>query len=341
MVSRLSGPGLRDQAGRDHRAPAGRSPTTRPTRSTSAPTGSSTSPRAATPARARRTRGPASSATCRSSRCRRRCSSPTCGAPGFDGSCDNTADIFGPPPCDVTTFATGLRNTYDFVFHSNGSIYGPDNGLGRDRHLPALPHGALPGHGEHRALGRRSSRPQSWPAARPPRTAFSRARYYGHPNPYRDECVFKDGSFQGVAPPPNYSAADSRTWGTTGRPTGRSSTRPPMPTAGRCRGDLLIANYSVGDDLTRVELSEDGHSVAGHLEPDRRVQRAPSPRPGPRWHRLRRRVRGRDGDGAGTRSTRDAGPSESQAAGGGARRRGRGSRRQALRGGRQGQHAST
>ena len=51
-------------------------------------------------------------------------------SPSFDGSCDNTPDIFGPPPCDVTTFSTGLRNMYDFVFHSNGSIYGPENGLG-------------------------------------------------------------------------------------------------------------------------------------------------------------------------------------------------------------------
>ena len=31
--------------------------------------------------------------------------------------------------------------------------------------------------------------------------------YYGHPNPYRSECVFGDGSFQGVAPLPNYQPA--------------------------------------------------------------------------------------------------------------------------------------
>ena len=41
-------------------------------------------------------------------------------AVGFDGSCHNAQDIFGPPPCDVEVFASGLRNTYDFVFHSNG-----------------------------------------------------------------------------------------------------------------------------------------------------------------------------------------------------------------------------
>ena len=93
-------------------------------------------------------------------------------SPGFDGSCDNTADIFGPPPCDVTTFSTGLRNMYDFVFHSNGEIYGPDNGLGVTGTFPPSP--SAPGSSwAFRAptLGRRSSRPQSWPATRPPRPA--------------------------------------------------------------------------------------------------------------------------------------------------------------------------
>jgi glucose/arabinose dehydrogenase len=51
-------------------------------------------------------------------------------AAGFDGSCHNATDMYGPPPCDVKTYATGLRNAYDFVFHSNGSLYAPDNGLG-------------------------------------------------------------------------------------------------------------------------------------------------------------------------------------------------------------------
>jgi len=33
-------------------------------------------------------------------------------------------------PCDVRVYASGLRNAYDFVFHSNGYVYAPDNGLG-------------------------------------------------------------------------------------------------------------------------------------------------------------------------------------------------------------------
>ena len=50
-------------------------------------------------------------------------------APGFDGSCATPEQTPGPSPCDVHVYASGLRNMYDFVRHSNGQIYGPNNGL--------------------------------------------------------------------------------------------------------------------------------------------------------------------------------------------------------------------
>ena len=89
---------------------------------------------------------------------------------------------------------------------------------------------------------------------------LQQGRYYGHPNPYRDECVFNDGSFQGVAPPPNY---EQPTWdlGANRSANGTIEYTSSEWHCGALEGDLLIANYSVGDDLTRVELSEDGHSV--------------------------------------------------------------------------------
>ena len=79
------------------------------------------------------------------------------GSPASTAPATTAADIFGPPPCDVTTFATGLRNMYDFVFHCNGSIYGPDNGLGVTGTFPPSPTAPCLGIGKHRALGRRSA----------------------------------------------------------------------------------------------------------------------------------------------------------------------------------------
>ena len=67
---------------------------------------------------------------------------------GFDGSCATPEDTSGPSPCDVVPYSTGLRNTYDFVFHSNGSIYGPDNGLGVTGTYPPSPTAPCTGLGD-------------------------------------------------------------------------------------------------------------------------------------------------------------------------------------------------
>jgi large repetitive protein len=173
---------------------------------------------------------------------------------GFDGSCNNATDPYGPPPCDVVPFATGLRNTYDFVFHSNGSIYGPDNGLGVSAVMP--PSTTPPCTG----FGTQDPGPQPDPLHR-----IVQGKYYGHPNPSRNECVFFDGSRQGVAPLPNWMPAmfdlgDHRSANGTIEYTADAF-------CGALRGELLIANYSVGDDITRVKLADDGLSVvsAGSL----------------------------------------------------------------------------
>jgi len=178
--------------------------------------------------------------------------------PSFDGSCNNEADIFGPPPCDVQTYATGLRNAYDFVFHGNGHIYAPDNSVGTQGTFPPSPTPPCFGTGN----------PDLWngdPPGNDPGPQhdtlhrLEQGMYYGHPNPYRNECVFGGGAQQGVGPLPNYepplydlgnhrSANGILEYGSDAH-------------CGALRGDLVISNYSIGDDLTRVELSPDGRSV--------------------------------------------------------------------------------
>lgn len=171
--------------------------------------------------------------------------------PAFDGSCNNPDDIFGPPPCDVVPFATGLRNMYDFVFHSNGSIYGPDNGLGVTGTYPPSPFPPCFG---------LSAPDQHDPGTQPDRLyLIEEANYYGHPNPYRDECVFMDGSDQGVSPlpnwtPPIFELGNNRSANGTIEYRGDAF-------CSALDGELLIVNYSVGDNITRIRLSDDGQSV--------------------------------------------------------------------------------
>ena len=84
-------------------------------------------------------------------------------------------------------------------------------------------------------------------------------KYFGHPNPSRQECVFKDGSWQQVAPPANYVPPMF----VLGNNKSANGTVEYTANAffGALKGELLIANYSVGDDITRVRLSSDGQSV--------------------------------------------------------------------------------
>ena len=176
--------------------------------------------------------------------------------PTFDGSCDNTADIFGPPPCDVVPYATGLRNAYDFVWHSNGSMYAPDNGLGVTGTFPPSPTPPCLGFGDTTSWTAGGDNPGSQPDIL---LRVQQGMYYGHPNPHRDECVFKDGSFQGVAAPANYVPPIFN----LGNNRSADGTVEYGFDAffGALKGELLIANFSVGDNITRIRLSPDGGSV--------------------------------------------------------------------------------
>lgn len=178
--------------------------------------------------------------------------------PGFDGDCAHPTDIYRSGDCDVEVFASGLRNTYDFVEHSNGRLYGPDNGLGVVGSYPPSPQAPCTGFGDTRPWTQGGDNPGNQNDVL---NLIEEGRYYGHPNPTRGECVFKSGSYQGVDPLPTWT--------------------PPIGDLGANRSangivefsgdafcgaldhDLLITNYSVGDDITGVTLSADGRSVVG------------------------------------------------------------------------------
>jgi len=49
-------------------------------------------------------------------------------SPSFDGNITYDTDGNMMSGFDVDIFAAGLRNPYDLVYHSNGKLYGTDNG---------------------------------------------------------------------------------------------------------------------------------------------------------------------------------------------------------------------
>ncbi|MDJ0757595.1 MAG: kelch repeat-containing protein [Ardenticatenaceae bacterium] len=211
--------------------------------------------------------------------------------PSFDGSCTSQIDPDGSTmdatgvaardvPCDVETFATGLRNTYDFAFHPNGSIYAPDNGLGVVGTIPDLPVNYTPG---DNCDGFASSISSNNPGDRPDiLNRIVEGGFYGHPNPSRDECVFYGGNPTanpdfplvpdndaldtdiydvGVQPYPGWSqpifglGRNHSANGTIAYNSGGQAF------CGQLDGDLLINYFNLDDQITRLTLSNNGASV--------------------------------------------------------------------------------
>ena len=165
---------------------------------------------------------------------------------------------------DIEIYASGLRNTYDGVFHSNGNLYAPDNGLGVTGTVPPVPRLGDPTDRSITTLF--GEDPVDNPGKQPdPLNLIVEGGYYGHPNPYLDEVVFKDGSFQGFnatnIPPthpdynePLFNLGDNKSANGIIEYTADNF-------FGTLQGDLLISNFSQGDDITRIKLSSDGLSV--------------------------------------------------------------------------------
>lgn len=179
-------------------------------------------------------------------------------AEGFNGACYAAGQdpLFGSPGCDVFPYATGLRNSYDFVWHTNGQMYATDNGLGVTGAYPPVATPACFGLASHLPVDEGGQNPGQQPDLL---LRVSEGAYYGHPNPSRDECVFKDGSLQGVSPLSNY-VPELAVLGDHTSSNGIIEYRGSAG-CGHLRGNLMITNYSRGDNVLRVVLSEDGSEV--------------------------------------------------------------------------------
>ncbi len=224
-------------------------------------------------------------------------------APGFDGSCTSQIDPDGAimdatgvaardVPCDVTVVASGLRNMYDFVFHSNGSIYGADNGLGVVGTFPDLPPSDLawdPATGCEGMIIGSGAINAHFPGERADLVQrIVPGGYYGHPNPSRDECLFFGGNPTAAPdyPVPTTSAQMTVDYQDTDKyEVGRQPAPNWVPAlfslglnksangvieyrsngaafCGRLDGDLLFTYFSQADQIRRLTLGPGGLSVA-------------------------------------------------------------------------------
>ncbi|OOB92252.1 hypothetical protein B0T42_01120 [Rathayibacter sp. VKM Ac-2630] len=186
------------------------------------------------------------------------------------------------PGAALTLYATGVRNAYDLIWHSNGRLYVPTNGSARGGAFPATP-ATLPSSCASRIDG-------AWTGPRAPGVASNpvdetdwvfkatQGGYYGHPNPSRCEWVFNGGNptsaqdaFEataypvGVLPDRNYRKADVFDAGLHASANGVIEYLG-GGFGGALKGKLIVVRYSASQDLMVLDPSgADGTIVSRTL----------------------------------------------------------------------------
>jgi len=197
---------------------------------------------------------------------------------GFNVQTENRGDDnYDPFASDapVKIYATGLRNAYDLVWHSNGYLYAPTNGSAAGGNTPddsatTVDEGLTKVGTQNDYLFR-----------------VVKDGYYGHPNPLRHEYILNGGNptskvdpaevveqitstgtvYEGYAvgtnPDPNYRFF-AHDFGRNRSPNGiieyKSNTF-----GGALKNKLLVAEYSGGDDILALEPGLDGNIPSGKV----------------------------------------------------------------------------
>jgi len=175
----------------------------------------------------------------------------------------------------VKLYASGVRNAFDLVWHSNGQLYVPTNGSAAGGNTPAIPE-PLPASCAKRIDGD----PYTGPSGVPGLTAVDKSQndflfrvvqhgYYGHPNPLRCEWIMNGGNPTssadpaevsqyptGTLPDPNWRGV-SYDFGAHMSPNGAIEYRSDTFN-GKLKGKLLVARFSLEDDI--IALTPDGTS---------------------------------------------------------------------------------
>jgi hypothetical protein len=166
------------------------------------------------------------------------------------------------PGAALTLYATGVRNAYDLVWHSNGQLYVPTNGSAANGNTPAGAIGAGCARGGA-YLGPAVPALTSVPEQPDFLYRVVAGGYYGHPNPRRCEFVMSGGNPSsgadpaevvqypvGTRPDANYRG-EAHPFGLHRSPDGIIEYRHPRFGA-NLQGKLLVVRYSQGDDIVAL-----------------------------------------------------------------------------------------
>ncbi|WP_439882672.1 InlB B-repeat-containing protein [Pontibacter sp. MBLB2868] len=185
-----------------------------------------------------------------------------------DGGTYNPAAANAP----LTIYATGIRNAYDLVWHTNGQLYVPANGSAAGGNTPALMSGTVWSNGQVYTG-------PDIPAMNDVRDTQSdylfrveKGGYYGHPNVLRHEYILNGGNpSAGTDPGEVVWSASGKTYGyPVGTPTEPNYrgwsydfglNKSPNGVIeyksnafnGKLKGKILVCRFSGGDDIMVLE----------------------------------------------------------------------------------------
>jgi len=177
------------------------------------------------------------------------------------------------PGAPLTIYASGIRNGYDLLWHSNGHLYVPVNGSAAGGNSPGTPaNGAFPRRTDQDAAGTYCGPPVPPLNKLPTQGDFlfriENGGYYGHPNPARAEYVINGGNptdSHDLCQVPQYPVGTQpdRNWrhpaydfGKNLAPCGLIEYKGDAFPA--LKGFILIARYSGGKDIFVLSLGKAG-----------------------------------------------------------------------------------
>ncbi|MFA6086161.1 Ig-like domain-containing protein [Mucilaginibacter sp.] len=173
----------------------------------------------------------------------------------------------------LTIYASGIRNAYDMVWHSNGQLYIPANGSGGGGNSPASVKGTKRPNGTYYngpAIAATQNVPvqHDWLFRVNPDKPVG---YFGHPNPLRGEYVINRGFADNpvfapnVKPDVNYRGA-AYDFGFNKSPNGIIEYKSDAFN-GALKGKLLICRFSGGGDIIVLEPgSKDKHRLLNNAD---------------------------------------------------------------------------
>ncbi|WP_370617222.1 choice-of-anchor D domain-containing protein [Mumia sp. Pv 4-285] len=173
----------------------------------------------------------------------------------------------------LAPYATGVRNAYDLVWHSNGHLYVPTNGSAAGGNVPAVPD-TLPAVCANRPDGGYTGPKVAAQTSNPEETDYvfdiKKGKYYGHPNPSRCEYILNNGNPTAAKDPfenskypvgtqsdPNYALSDVYDAGLHASANGVIEYKS-SAFGGALKGKLLYVRYSSGRDIVSFDVGADG-----------------------------------------------------------------------------------